>query len=124
MAHHAAHDRPLMRLSVDLGPDAVSSGDITVAISPDGTRLVFPILGKDSKQQLATRLLDQTAATVLPGTEGASDPFFSPDGQWVGFFADSKMKKISILGGAPVTSAKLPEGGARVGGRMATSSQH
>ena len=103
-------DRPLMRLSVDLGPDAVTSADITVAISRDGTRLVFPVRGKDGKQQLATRLLDQTAATMLPGTEGASDPFFSPDGQWVGFFADSKLKKISMLGGAPVTLCDADKG--------------
>ncbi len=103
-------DRPLMRLSVDLGPDAISSAGITVAISPDGTRLVFPVRGKDGKQQLSTRLLDQTAATVLPGTEDASDPFFSPDGQWVGFFADSKLKKISVLGGAPVTLCDAPSG--------------
>jgi Tol biopolymer transport system component len=44
------------------------------------------------------------------GTGGASDPFFSPDGQWVGFFADSKMKKISVLGGAPVTLCDSPSG--------------
>ena len=103
-------DKPLLRLSVDLGPDAVSSAGITVAISPDGTRLVFPVLGKDGKQQLATRLLDQTAASVLPGTEAGFDPFFSPDGQWVGFFADSKMKKISVLGGAPVALCDAPSG--------------
>jgi Tol biopolymer transport system component len=110
-------DRPLMRLSVDLGPDAVSSAGITVAISPDGTRLVFPVRGKDGKRQLATRLLEQTAATVLPGTEDASDPFFSPDGQWVGFFADNKIKKISVLGGAPVTLCDAPSGrGASWGG--------
>ena len=53
----------------------------------------------EGKQQLATRLLDQAKATLLPGTENAADPFFSPDGQWIGFFADGKMKKISVQGG-------------------------
>jgi serine/threonine-protein kinase len=40
---------------------------------------------------------------LLAGTENAADPFFSPDGQWIGFFADQKMKKISVQGGTAVT---------------------
>jgi Tol biopolymer transport system component len=96
-------DRPLMRFSADLGPEAVESPRITAAISPDGTRLAFAARGPAGKQQLATRLLDQVNPTLLAGTENAVDPFFSPDGQWIGFFADGKMKKISVLGGAAVT---------------------
>src|SRR5262249_50613888 len=46
---------------------------------------------------------DQSRSTVLAGTENAQDPFFSPGGDWIGFFADGKLKKISIRGGAPVT---------------------
>ena len=94
---------PLVRLSVDLGPDAMMGFNLTAAISPDGRRLVFPARGPDGKQQLATRLLDQAQATLLPGTENGRDPFFSPDSQWVGFFAESKLEKISVQGGAPVT---------------------
>jgi Tol biopolymer transport system component len=101
-------EKPLMRLSVDLGPNAVEGAAVTTAISPDGTRIVFPMRGADGKQQLATRLLEQTQASLLPGTVGASDSFFSPDGQWIGFFADRKMKKISVLGGAPVTLCDAP----------------
>jgi Tol biopolymer transport system component/predicted Ser/Thr protein kinase len=101
-------ERPLIRLNVDLGPDALARANTTVAISPDGTRLIFPARGADGKQQLATRLLDQAHATLLPGTQNASDPFFSPDGQWVGFFADGKLKKISVQGGAPVTLCDAP----------------
>ena len=63
----------------------------------------FPREAPNGKQQLATRLLDQAQATLLPGTENGRDPFFSPDSQWVGFFADGKLKKISVQGGAPVT---------------------
>ncbi len=98
-------DRLLMRFSADLGPDAVEGGGIslTAAISPDGTRLAFVARGPGGKQQLATRLLDQAQATLLAGTENAVTPFFSPDGQWIGFFADGKMKKISVQGGAAVT---------------------
>jgi serine/threonine-protein kinase len=96
-------DQPLTRLTVDLGPDAVKGPNLTAAISPDGRRLVFPVGSADGKRQLATRLLEQAQATVLPGTENGSDPFFSPDSQWVGFFADGKLKKISVQGGAPIT---------------------
>jgi serine/threonine-protein kinase len=101
-------DRPLMRFSADLGPEAVKGPRITAAISPDGGRLAFVARGPAGKEQLATRLLDQAQATLLPGTENAADPFFSPDGQWIGFFADGKMKKISVQGGAAVTLCDAP----------------
>jgi serine/threonine-protein kinase len=94
-------DRPMMRFSADLGSDAVAGRTITVAISPDGTRIVYPVRGA-SGTLLATRLLDQSKATILSGTENAGDPFFSPNGQWIGFFADDKMKKMSVQGGAAV----------------------
>jgi serine/threonine-protein kinase len=105
-------ERPLMRLSVDLGPDAMAGISTTVAISPDGQRLVFPARSPDGRQHLATRTLDNAVLTLLPGSAGGQDPFFSPDGQWIGFFADSKMKKVSVYGGAPVTlcDAPLPRG--------------
>src|SRR5262249_55864950 len=94
---------PLMRLNVDLGPDALLGTTHTAAISPDGTRLVFPSRGPDGKQQLATRLLEQTQATVLPGTENGSDPIFSPDGREIGFYSSGSWKKVPIQGGVPVT---------------------
>jgi len=105
-----AADHPLLRLNVDLGPDTVSSGNITTAISPDGTRLAFCANGLDSKRRLATRLLDQPQATLLSGTEGAADPFFSPDGEWIGFFAEGKMKKVSVRGSAVITLCDAPDG--------------
>ena len=101
-------DNPLTRLSVDLGPDAMTGLNLTTAISPDGRRLVFPERGPNGKQQLATRLLDQSEATLLPGTENGRDQFFSPDSQWIGFFADSMLKKISVQGGAPVILCDAP----------------
>jgi len=101
-------DRPMMRLSVDLGPEAIrgraETGEFyNPVISPDGTRLVFPAKVADGREQLAMRRLDQSTVTILAGTEGAADPFFSPDGQWIGFFAGRKLKKIPLQGGGVVS---------------------
>ena len=52
--------------------------------------------------------MDQLEGKLIPGTEGATSPFFSPDGQWIGFFADGVMKKVSINGGMPVDLADAP----------------
>ena len=95
----------MIRFSVDLGPEAIrgraSNGEFfTPVISPDGSRLVFTAKPVDVSEQLAVRRLDQSNVSVLAGTEGAFDPFFSPDGQWIGFFAGKKLKKISLQGGA------------------------
>jgi serine/threonine-protein kinase len=70
--------------------------------------LLYSARGPGGKPQLATRLLDQANPTLLPGTENATDPFFSPDGRWLGFFADGKIRKISVQGGAAVTLADAP----------------
>jgi len=96
-------EHPLIRLSVDLGPDALAGTRLTAAISPDGTRIVFPSRSPDGKQVLATRLLNQTQNVLLPGTENGSDPFFSPNSQWIGFVTGSKLKKIQVQGGSSVT---------------------
>jgi Tol biopolymer transport system component len=104
-----ALDRPLMRLNVDLGPDAMAGRFTTTAISPNGARLVFPVRSADGTQMLATRLLDETNPAALSGTQNGRDPFFSPDGKWVGFFADGKIKKISAQGGAPIVLCQAPD---------------
>jgi serine/threonine-protein kinase len=97
--------QPLLRLSLDLGPDAwLARGTIGdgMSLSSDGKRLVFTVRAPDGRLRLATRRLDQSQITMLGGAEGAA-PFFSPDGQWIGFGADGKLKKILVEGGAPVT---------------------
>jgi hypothetical protein len=98
--------KPLMRLNVELGADgalARVSGGNTLALSPDGTRLAVTFRGTDGKVRLGTRLLHQSQVTPLSATDNASDPFFSPDGRWIGFFADRRLKKIAVEGGATVT---------------------
>jgi serine/threonine-protein kinase len=101
-------EHPFIRLSVDLGPDAVTGFASTVAISSDGNRIAFPVRGPNGRQVLATRQLNQSTPTLLLGTEGARDAFFSPDGAWIGFAADGKLKKISVLGGAAFTLCDAP----------------
>jgi Tol biopolymer transport system component/tRNA A-37 threonylcarbamoyl transferase component Bud32 len=96
-------EQPLTRLTVDLGPEAMTGLNLTTAISPDGRRLVFEARGPNGKPQLASLVLDQAQATLLQGTENGNYPFFSPDGEWIGFIADGQLKKISIQGGAPVS---------------------
>ena len=105
-------DQPMMRFTDDLGPEAIRGkgplGDILhPIISPDGTRMVFPVKGAGDMYRLATRILDQPATVVLPETEGAEGPFFSPDGQWIGFFAGGKMKKVAVQGGPVVTLCEI-----------------
>ena len=103
-------DRPLVRFNIDLGPGAVVGftqavwdrlGGTPAILSPDGSRIAFVTRGADSQQRLATRLLDQSNLNVLPGTENAVDPFFSPNGEWLGFFAEGRLKAVSVQGGAP-----------------------
>jgi serine/threonine-protein kinase len=76
--------------------------EVALAISRDGTRLVYAA-GRGDTTQLYVRELDSFQATPIPGTEGARAPFFSPDGQWVGFFAGGAVKKVSMTGGSPQT---------------------
>ncbi len=82
---------------------------LSFAISPDGRRLVFSALNQD-KSQLWVRPLDSPAAHPLAGTDGAAYPFWSPDSASVGFFADSKLKRIDIVGGAPQVLANAVNG--------------
>ncbi len=99
---------PLTRLSVDLGRNAVPGLRTTATLSPDARRIVFLARGADGKQRLAIRLMAEGQTTLLKGTENAQDPFFSPDGKWLGFFADYRLKRVSIEGGAPVTVCEAP----------------
>ena len=85
-----------------LGATAAGLNFPSVTLSPDGTHVAY-VATRDGIQQLFLRAMDQLAGRPMPGTEGAFEPFFSPDGQWVGFFAGGKLKKVSISGGAPLT---------------------
>ncbi len=97
--------KPMVRLDVDLGPDVslqTPNGSSTVILSPDGTRLVYIASVAGGAPSLFIRRFDQPMGTQLPGTQNAQSPFFSPDGQWVGFTSNGKLGKISVEGGAVV----------------------
>jgi Tol biopolymer transport system component len=91
--------KPLVRLDVDLGRDVYLNalGGSDIILSPDGTRIAYL-----SRNHLFTRKLDQLGGSELPITAGATSPFFSPDGQWIGFVAGGKLRKISVEGGGEV----------------------
>ena len=102
-----------LRLSTALGADVsltVGVGE-EESLSPDGSLIVF-VAQKTQEQspQLFLRRLAELQATALPGTDGAESPFFSPDGQWVAFFAGGKLKKMAITGGSAVTLCDATNG--------------
>jgi eukaryotic-like serine/threonine-protein kinase len=112
---HAARSsppHPPMRLSVELSPGTIIDrfAGAQLAVSPDGTRIVVAEYDSTGMRRLAIRGLDQSQFVPLSGTGSAVAfrSFFSADGQWVGFFADGKLKKIPVQGGAPVTLCDVP----------------
>jgi serine/threonine protein kinase len=98
--------RPVSRATITLPPGLELAGlgfGPPIAISKDGTQLAFVGRQGTGTQQIYLRALDSSEAKPIPGTEDGYDPFFSPDGQWLGFFAGGKLKKVSLNGGAAVT---------------------
>ncbi|HEV2521582.1 MAG TPA: protein kinase [Candidatus Acidoferrales bacterium] len=97
--------QPVSRFAVNLPPDqqlaSLDSG-LGVALSPDGAHLAY-VAHQGDGQQIYLRAMDSLDSKPIPGTEGAANPFFSPDGQWLGFFADQKLKKVSLSGGGALT---------------------
>ena len=83
------------------GGPGQATGISGVAVSPDGTRLVFVAVDRAGKSQLWIRAFDSFDAVPLTGTDGAMMPFWSPDSRWVGYFAGSKLMKIQTGGGSP-----------------------
>src|SRR5215471_9928126 len=107
-----------LRLIADMGVDAslgaAGAPGTVVALSPDGKFLAFIAQTSSGGSQLYVRRLDQLQATALPGTDDARNPFFSPNGQWIGFFTRGKLKKVAVTGGAPIaiTDSLSTRGGA------------
>jgi hypothetical protein len=108
--------RQVMQLSLPLAEPLAGVFDANpgspFALAPDGSQIVFVASVAGKPQQLYLRALEQQTATPIPDTENAIQPFFSPDGQWVGFFALGKMRKVSLHGGpvTPLCDAPVPHG--------------
>jgi len=99
----ASPDLPTFRFEVSTAP----TDDPSMALSPDGTEIAF-VANQDRVPVLWVRPLDAIESRALPGTGGASYPFWSPDGRTIGFFADNKLKRIDVAGGLPLVVASAP----------------
>jgi Tol biopolymer transport system component/predicted Ser/Thr protein kinase len=93
-------DKTVFTLSVAAPASAI--------VSPDGKRIVFSATSADGRSQLWVRSLDALTAQPLPGTEGGTAAFWSPDSRTVGFQAEGKLKKIDASGGPPLTLTDAP----------------
>ena len=90
--------------------ERLTSSDFpVVAFAPDEAHVAY-VATRGGRSQLFVRALSSLNSVPLPGTEGALTPFFSPDGQWIGFFADGKLKKVPVQGGPVRTLADAPIG--------------
>jgi serine/threonine-protein kinase len=103
-----------LHLAIPLPPGVKLSDDqqSNLAVSPDGSHLVFTAV-RDEGTELYLRRLDDPETAAMPGTLNGENPFFSPDGRWVGFFADGTLKKVSISDGTLITicdSSGTPRG--------------
>jgi serine/threonine-protein kinase len=104
----APESRDVRRLAVSLPDDApMSFSDLVpFALSPDGRDLVY-VTASGGESRLVRRSLGRLEIEPLAGTEGARNPFFSPDGQWVGFVAGNSIKRVALAGGRPVTVCEV-----------------
>ena len=106
-------DARILRATIDLPEHADFSLYLNPAgpgrLSPDGRSIAFTA-GRDGKNQVWIRSFDSLEARPLAGTENGSYPFWSPDSQWLGFFAAGKLQKIAASGGAPQVLADAPNG--------------
>ena len=97
--------------------ESISRAAVQAVPSPDGTSVAFVAASPDGTTSLWIRSLRSTSARRLENTESANFPFWSPDGQFLGFFADDKLKRIAVSGGSPQTVCGTPtSGGSQING--------
>ena len=107
-----SQESQVTRLSINL-PKGTNAGGFmapVLALSPDGRRLIFEATDALGKRQLWLRLLDSFSSQPLAGTDGASFPFWSPDGRYIAFFADNKLKKLDTGTGVIETICQTVRG--------------
>ncbi len=104
----AGSESGVTRLTVTLPPKQELAVDLTqaVALSPDGKRLAY-VAVDGGVSHLYVRRLDQFAPVAIADSEGAMFPFFSPNGDWIAYFSQGKLKKAPADGGLPVVICEL-----------------
>ncbi len=99
---------PLRRFSISMADAPLSALERPpLAISPDGRRLAF-VTGRKGASQIVLRNLDELSARPMPGTENGLAPFFSPDGEHLGFFTSDGLMRIAVAGGPPTRLTGTP----------------
>lgn len=118
----APRPRERVRFTATLPPDArmsrVAVCASSLALLPDGRTLIVAVTD-DTGRRLYRRSLDELTATPIAGTNEAMSPFCSPDGQWIGFYADGRLRIVPVAGGAPLDIAAAP--GAPTGASWGTN---
>lgn len=107
---------PVVRFSLQFPGVTLITGGVpgsTIALSPGGDRLVYLAMGEQGTQ-LFQRAMDRLESVPIPHTLGAHLPFFSPDGMWLGFVAEGRIRKVPVAGGPAITVC-LVEGSAVLG---------
>ncbi len=105
----ASPDQPIRAiLQLPEGVQPRFSFQPNIAVSPDGTTIVFQTGGEKSFRGFVRKRLAGGDVEPIPGTEGGMFPFFSPDGEWLGFTTRTDMKKVSLAGGEPTRVTELP----------------
>ena len=98
------------RLTLRFAETSAIGGTVNpLAVSADGRFVAFLATGATGRSRLWVRSLDSLTARELPGTDGATGPFWSPDSRFIGFFADRKLKRIDVTGGSPITICDTPD---------------
>jgi eukaryotic-like serine/threonine-protein kinase len=105
-----ARPGPVVRSSLGLPAGLQFDGENNaVALSRDGRRLAFAAFETGKRPQLWVRATNSLTVQPIAGTDGASQPFFSWDGEWIGFFADRKLKRVPVAGGTVQTICEAPD---------------
>jgi eukaryotic-like serine/threonine-protein kinase len=107
--HRPTAPPPLMRITVQADSTHVIGNQCcgpSLAISRDGQVLAFLAVGP-SGYSVFVRRMEEFESKEIPGTEGASAPFLSPDGRWLGFLQDGVLKKVDLSGGAPQSIVRV-----------------